>query len=221
MANVAENSHTAKPLIYKIAGVWGSHEGSMLLWCLTLTGYGAVIALGGDGLPARPQGLGRGHPGRAGRAVHRLYGVRLQPAAAPGPCRRSQGASLNPLLQDPFAGRPSAVPLRRLRRLLGGVSRCRWRRWSRAGSIRPGRAGSGPGRWRPWSLLTIGITLGSFWAYYELGWGGWWAWDPVENASFMPWLAATALLHSAVVTEKRGALAAWTVFLALVPSPSR
>ncbi len=213
VANVAGNSHTDKPMLYKLAGAWGSHEGSLLLWCLCLTGFGAALARG-RGLPfglkasaVMVQGL---------LAVAFLaFAVftsspfqRLNPAPV-------QGGSLNPLLQDPaLALHP---PL-----LYGGyvgLSVC----FSLAvAALIEGRVGAGWGRWvRPWALaswalLTVGITLGSFWAYYELGWGGWWFWDPVENASFMPWLAATALLHSAIVTERRGALQGWTVFLAIL-----
>jgi cytochrome c-type biogenesis protein CcmF len=214
VANVAENSHTAKPLLYKIAGVWGSHDGSMLLWCLALTGFGAVIALGGDGLPARLKATAVATQGVLG-ALFVGYSV-----FASNPLLRLahppvEGASLNPILQDPFlAIHPpflysgyvglSVVYSLAVAALIEGRVDAAWARW-----VRPWALAS-------WSLLTVGITLGSFWAYYELGWGGWWAWDPVENASFMPWLAATALLHSAVVTEKRGALTAWTVFLALM-----
>lgn len=214
VANVAQNSHTAKPLLYKIAGVWGSHDGSMLLWCLALTGFGAVIALGGDGLPAKLKATAVATQGVLG-ALFLAYAV-----FASNPLMRLanppvEGASLNPILQDPFlAIHPpflyagyvgmSVVYSLAVAALIEGRVDAAWARW-----VRPWALAS-------WSLLTVGITLGSFWAYYELGWGGWWAWDPVENASFMPWLAATALLHSAVVTEKRGALTAWTVFLALM-----
>ena len=214
VVNVAENSHTAKPLLYKIAGVWGNHDGSMVLWCLALTGFGAVIALGGDGLPTRLKANAVASQGVLG-AMFLAYTV-----FASNPLLRVlhppvEGASLNPILQDPFlAIHPpflysgyvgmSVVYSLAIAALIEGRIDAAWARW-----VRPWALAS-------WSLLTVGITLGSFWAYYELGWGGWWAWDPVENASFMPWLAATALLHSAVVTEKRGALSAWTVFLALM-----
>ena len=213
VANVAANSHTEKPLLYKIAGAWGSHEGSILLWCLALTGYGAAVALAAGGLPARLKSSCVAVQGSLGVLFlgYMVFAsnplVRLADAAGGGPLAQSAAAG-------PGAGRPPAVPLRRLCRLLGGVL---------PGRGRPdrGRVDAAWARWvRPWtlaawSLLTVGITLGAFWAYYELGWGGWWFWDPVENASFMPWLAATALLHSAIVTEKRGALAGWTVFLAI------
>jgi cytochrome c-type biogenesis protein CcmF len=212
--NVAENSHTAKPLLYKITGVWGSHEGSMLLWCLALTGYGAVMALLAGGLPTRLKA--------DAVAIQGMLGVLFlgYTVFASNPLIRLanppvEGRSLNPLLQDPFlAIHPpflysgyvgmSVVFSLSLAALIEGRVDAAWARWVRPWAL------------AAWSLLTIGIMLGSFWSYYVLGWGGWWAWDPVENASFMPWLAATALLHSATVTEKRGALAGWTVFLGLV-----
>ncbi|HLY80788.1 MAG TPA: heme lyase CcmF/NrfE family subunit, partial [Caulobacteraceae bacterium] len=210
--NVAENSHTAKPLLYKITGVWGSHEGSMLLWCLMLTGYGAVMAAAGR----LPFGLKA-----SALATQGLLGVLFigYMVFASNPLARVvdapfQGNSLNPLLQDPaLAGHPpflysgyvgfSVVFSLSVAALVEGRVDPAWARW-----IRPWTLAA-------WSLLTIGITLGSYWAYYELGWGGWWAWDPVENASFMPWLMGTALLHSAAVTEKRGGLASWTVLLGI------
>jgi cytochrome c-type biogenesis protein CcmF len=214
VANVAQNSHSAKPLFYKITGVWGSHEGSMLLWCLALTGYGAVMALVAGGLPARLKssavavqgGLGVLFLGYTVFASNPLMRLANPPV---------EGHSLNPLLQDPFlAIHPpflysgyvgmSVVFSLALAALIEGRVDAAWARWVRPWAL------------AAWSLLTIGIMLGSFWSYYVLGWGGWWSWDPVENASFMPWLAATALLHSATVTEKRGALAGWTVFLGLV-----
>jgi len=213
VANVVANSHTAKPLLYKIAGVWGSHEGSMLLWNLALTGFGAAVALGGRRLP---------HTLRSGAvAAQGALGVLFlaYTALASSPFARmaeapAEGRSLNPVLQDPalaihppflYAGYVgfSVVFSFAVAALIDGRVDAAWARWVRPWTL------------AAWSLLTIGITLGAFWAYYELGWGGWWFWDPVENASFMPWLVGTALLHSAIVTEKRGALAGWTVFLAL------
>ena len=213
VANVAANSHTDKPMLYKVAGAWGSHEGSMLLWCLALTGYGAAAAILSGGLPRGLRAVMVTTQGLLG-AVFLAYTVfasnpldRL--AAAP-----VEGRSLNPLLQDPalavhppflYAGYVgmSVVFSLAVAALVEGRVEAAWARWVRPWAL------------AAWSLLTVGITLGSFWAYYELGWGGWWFWDPVENASFMPWLVATALLHSAIVTEKRGALGGWTVFLAL------
>jgi cytochrome c-type biogenesis protein CcmF len=215
VSNVAANSHTAKPLLYKIAGVWGSHEGSMVLWCLALTGYGAAVALSGRrGLPFGLKAVTVATQGMLG-VLFIGYTVFASNPLIRVPNPPIEGASLNPLLQDPFlAIHPpflysgyvgmSVVFSLAVAALVEGRVDAAWARWVRPWSL------------AAWSLLTIGITLGSFWSYYVLGWGGWWAWDPVENASFMPWLAATALLHSAVVTEKRGAMAAWTVFLSLL-----
>jgi cytochrome c-type biogenesis protein CcmF len=210
--NVAANSHTAKPLIYKIAGAWGSHEGSMLLWCLILTGYGAIMAASGR-LPFGLKASAVATQGVLG-ALFIGYMVLASNPLARLPELPVQGHSLNPLLQDPaLAAHPpflysgyvgfSVVFSLSVAALVEGRVDPAWARW-----IRPWALAA-------WSLLTIGITLGSYWAYYELGWGGWWAWDPVENASFMPWLLGTALLHSAAVTEKRGALASWTVLLGI------
>ena len=213
VSNVAANSHTEKPLLYRVAGTWGSHEGSMLLWCLALTGFGAAVAGLGRDLPKGLKALVVMTQGGLG-TVFLAY-----TALASNPFLRLtdipvEGRSLNPLLQDPaLAIHPpflyggyvglSVVFSFAVAALVEGRVDAAWARWVRPWTL------------AAWSLLTVGIMLGSFWAYYELGWGGWWFWDPVENASFMPWLIATALLHSAVVTEKRGALAGWTVFLAL------
>jgi len=210
--NVAENSHTEKPLIYKIAGAWGSHEGSILLWCLALTAYGSALALA-RGLPWGLKALTVAVQGSLGTLFIGYMTFASNPLLrlATPPV---EGRSLNPLLQDPaLAAHPpflyagyvglSVVFSLAAAALIEGRVDSAWARWVRPWTL------------AAWSLLTVGITLGSFWAYYELGWGGWWFWDPVENASLMPWLAATALLHSAVVTEKRGALAAWTAFLAI------
>ncbi len=217
VAVVARNSHVDKPALYKVAGAWGNHEGSLLLWCLVLAGFGAVLA-GARGLTFRLRTTAVATQGAltalfTGFAV--LTSSPFERLADPPVI----GSGLNPLLQDPAL----AVHPPLLYAGYVGLSVC----FSLAvAALIEGRAGSGLwsawGRWvRPWALaswalLTVGITLGSFWAYYELGWGGWWFWDPVENASFMPWLAAAALLHSAVVTERRGALAGWTTFLAIL-----
>ncbi len=214
VANVAANSHTTKPLLYKIAAVWGSHEGSLLLWNLALTGFGAAVALGGRDLPRPLKSLVLSIQGGLGILFIGYTTFASSPFVrlADPPV---EGRSLNPLLQDPFlAIHPpflyagyvgfSIVFSFALAALILGRVDSAWARWVRPWSL------------AAWSLLTVGITLGSYWAYYELGWGGWWFWDPVENASFMPWLAGTALLHSAIVTEKRGALGAWTVFLAIL-----
>jgi cytochrome c-type biogenesis protein CcmF len=213
VVNVAAHSHTDKPLIYKIAGAWGNHEGSMLLWCVTLTGYGAAVAGFGRHLPLRLKAYVLSVQGALGVLFLAYTALVSNPLArlAEAPV---QGSSLNPLLQDPglafhppllYAGYVgfSVVFSFAVAALIEGRVEAAWARWVRPWTL------------AAWSFLTMGITLGAFWAYYELGWGGWWFWDPVENASFMPWLVGAALLHSAVVTEKRGALAGWTIFLAL------
>ena len=213
VANVAANSHTAKPLLYKIAGSWGSHEGSMLLWCLILTGYGAAVAVFGASLPARLKSRALGVQGLLG-VLFLAYTVFASNPLARLATAPIEGRSLNPLLQDPaLAFHPpflylgyvgfSVVFSFAVAALIEGRVDVAWARWVRPWTL------------AAWSFLTVGIALGSFWAYYELGWGGWWFWDPVENASFMPWLIGAALLHSAVVTEKRGGLSGWTVFLAI------
>ena len=213
VANVAENSHTAQPMFYKVTATWGSHEGSMLMWNLILTGYGALIILFGRHLPRNLKASTVAVQG--GLAVLFLgYCVFASSPFARLATPPVEGNSLNPILQDPLqAIHPpilycgyvgmSVVYSFAMAALIEGRVDAAWARWVRPWAL------------AAWSILTVGITLGSFWAYYELGWGGWWFWDPVENASFMPWLAGAALLHSAIVTEKRGAMTAWTVFLAL------
>jgi cytochrome c-type biogenesis protein CcmF len=217
VANVAANSHTAKPTLYKIAAAWGSHEGSLLLWCLVLTGFGAVLVRA-HRLPFGLKTSAVATQGLLG-ALFLAFTVftsnpfeRLNPAPI-------QGASLNPLLQDPalafhppflycgYVGFSVCFSLAVAALIEGRANTAFWPAWGRW--VRPWALAS-------WAFLTVGITLGAFWAYYELGWGGWWFWDPVENASFLPWLAGAALLHSAIVTERRGALAGWTTFLALL-----
>ncbi|MDZ4776209.1 MAG: heme lyase CcmF/NrfE family subunit [Alphaproteobacteria bacterium] len=214
VAVVAANSHVAKPLLYKIAGTWGNHEGSMLLWCLVSATFAALLA-------SFPGGMGRTLWNRAVGVQGVVTGVAIaytlvlsSPFARLDPAPLT-GKDLNPLLQDPalaihppmlylgYVGLSVPFSLAIAALMEGKVDSA----WARA--------------LRPWTLiawvtLTLGITLGSYWAYYELGWGGWWFWDPVENASFMPWLAAAALLHSAIVTERRGSLAAWTILLAII-----
>jgi cytochrome c-type biogenesis protein CcmF len=214
VANVAANSHSAKPLIYKISGVWGNHEGSLLLWVWILAIFGAAVAALGANLPlpfkARVLAV-QGLIG-AGFLAFVLFTsnpfLRLDPAPL-------DGNGLNPILQDPgLAMHPPML-------YLGYVGLSTAFSFAMAALIE-GRVDAAWARWlRPWVLvawaaLTFGIALGSWWAYYTLGWGGWWFWDPVENASFMPWLAATALLHSAVVVEKRDTLKAWTILLAIL-----
>ncbi len=212
--NVANNSHSDKPLIYKIAGVWGNHEGSLVLWVLILSLFAAAIAILGGNLPARFRArvLSVQAMIAFGFLLFTLLTsnpfIRLAPVPA-------NGAGLNPLLQDPgLAFHPPFL-------YLGYVGFSVAFSFAVAALIE-GRVDPAWARWvRPWTLaawiaLTIGITLGSWWAYYELGWGGWWFWDPVENASFMPWLAGTALLHSAIVVEKRDTLKSWTILLAIL-----
>lgn len=214
VALVANNSHTLKPWIYKLAGTWGNHEGSMLLWCLVTAGFGALGAYklntGRDVFESRAIGI----------QGFILTGALAYLLFASNPFLRIEnppleGASLNPLLQDPalalhppflylgyvgysfvFALAASALIDGRADRLWASVTQ----KWAMPAFV----------------LLTIGIAMGSYWAYYELGWGGWWFWDPVENASFMPWLIGAALLHSLVVTEKRGSFAGWSVLLAVL-----
>lgn len=214
VSNVAKHSHTLKPLLYKISGAWGSHEGSMLLWCMVLLSYGALVTLFGRGLPSGLKHKVLGVQGLLGALFSGFTLFSSNPLARLDPAPY-EGQSLNPMLQDPaLAFHPPLL-------YLGYVGFSVVFAFAIAALIE-GRIGREWARWvRPWTLLawvflTLGIALGSFWAYYELGWGGWWFWDPVENASFMPWLAATALLHSAIVLEKRDALKSWTVFLALL-----
>jgi cytochrome c-type biogenesis protein CcmF len=210
---VAQHSNTQLPTLYRFAAVWGGHEGSLLLWVLMLSGWAAAVSVASRQLPevmvARVL------------AVLGLVGIgllafvlftsnpfeRLIPAAA-------EGRDLNPLLQDPglvfhppmlymgYVGFSVAFAFA-IAALISGRLDAAWARWSR------------PWTTAAWIFLTLGIALGSWWAYYELGWGGWWFWDPVENASFMPWLVGTALIHSLAVTEKRGAFKNWTVLLAI------
>jgi cytochrome c-type biogenesis protein CcmF len=211
---VTLNSHTAKPMLYKVTGVWGNHEGSLLLWVLILALFGAAAAWFGGNLP----------PALRARvlAVQASVGVAFYAFIlfTSNPFLRLEvppmdGRDLNPLLQDPgLAFHPPFL-------YLGYVGLSMAFSFAVAALIE-GRVDAAWGRWvRPWTLaawvfLTIGIALGSWWAYYELGWGGFWFWDPVENASFMPWLIAAALLHSAIVVEKREALKAWTILLAIL-----
>lgn len=211
---VTLNSHSDKPMIYKISGVWGNHEGSMLLWVLILTIFGATLAWFGGNLP--PTLRARALAVQAWVAVA-FFGFILFTS---NPFLRLSappfdGEGLNPLLQD--VGLALHPPFL----YLGYVGLSMAFSFAVAALIE-GRVDAAWARWvRPWTLaawifLTIGIALGSWWAYYELGWGGFWFWDPVENASFMPWLLAAALLHSAVVVEKREALKSWTILLAIL-----
>jgi len=211
---VAQHSNSALPLHYRIAGAWGGHEGSLLLWCLMLGVWMTAVTLFSAHLPEEMTARVLGVMGlvSAGFIAFMLFTSnpfdRLFPAA-------QDGRDLNPLLQDPgmvihppmlymgYVGFSVAFAFA-VSALLSGRLDAAWARWSR------------PWTTVAWAFLTLGIALGSGWAYYELGWGGWWFWDPVENASFMPWLVGTALIHSLAVTEKRGAFRSWTVLLAII-----
>jgi cytochrome c-type biogenesis protein CcmF len=212
--NVAENSNSALPLQYRIAASWGSHEGSLLLWVLMLNVWTLAVAVFSRHLPIAVVARILAVMGliSVGFLLFTLLTSnpfeRLLPAAA-------DGRDLNPLLQDPgmifhppmlymgYVGFSVAFAFA-IAALIGGNLDATWARWTR------------PWTTAAWMFLTLGIALGSWWAYYELGWGGWWFWDPVENASFMPWLVGTALIHSLAVTEKRGAFKSWTVLLAIM-----
>ncbi len=211
---VMQNSHTLQPLLYKITGVWGNHEGSLLLWVLILALFGAAVGGFGGNLPPTLKARVLSVQGMIGVGFLAFMLFTSNPFARLDP-PALEGASLNPLLQDPgLAFHPPML-------YLGYVGFSMAFSFAIAALIE-GRVDAAWARWvRPWTLaawtaLTAGIGLGSWWAYYELGWGGWWFWDPVENASFMPWLFGTALLHSAIVVEKRDALKSWTVLLAII-----
>lgn len=208
------NSHTDKPMIYKISGVWGNHEGSMLLWMVILTLFGAFAAWFGGGLPAKLRARVLAVQASIAVAFFAFVIFTSNPFLRLG-VPPLNGRDLNPLLQDPgLAFHPPFL-------YLGYVGLSMSFSFAVAALIE-GRVDAAWGRWvRPWTLsawmfLTVGIALGSWWAYYELGWGGFWFWDPVENASFMPWLISAALLHSAIVVEKREALKSWTILLAIL-----
>lgn len=211
---VAENSHSLKPMLYKISGTWGNHEGSMLLWVQIVALFGATAALFGQGLPPTLKARVLAMQAAIGVAFYAFILFTSNPFDRL-PVAPFDGRDLNPLLQDPgLAFHPPFL-------YLGYVGLSMAFSFAVAALIE-GRVDAAWGRWvRPWTLaawifLTIGIALGSWWAYYELGWGGFWFWDPVENASFMPWLLAAALLHSAIVVEKREALKSWTILLAII-----
>jgi cytochrome c-type biogenesis protein CcmF len=210
---VAQNGNTLLPTLYKISAVWGAHEGSLLLWAFMLTAWSAAIAIFSRNLPIEIVARVLAVMGMisigfllfmllTSNPFDRLFPVPLE------------GRELNPMLQDPglaihppmlymgYVGFSVAFGFA-IAALIGGKLDASWARWSR------------PWTTIAWIFLTLGIALGSWWAYYELGWGGWWFWDPVENASFMPWLVGTALIHSLAVTEKRGAFKSWTVLLAI------
>jgi cytochrome c-type biogenesis protein CcmF len=214
VANVWENSHSAKPMLYKITGVWGNHEGSMLLWVLILAAFAALVAIFGGNLPATLRANVLAVQGMIAAAFLLFVLASSNPFERINP-PPIEGQDLNPILQD--IGLAIHPPLLYLGYV--GFSIC----FSFAvAALIEGRIDAAWARWvRPWTLaawaaLTGGIAMGSYWAYYELGWGGYWFWDPVENASFLPWLSGTALLHSAIVMEKRSALKIWTVLLAIL-----
>src|SRR5262245_23340124 len=212
--NVWRNSAVAKPLLYKISGVWGNHEGSMVLWVLILALFGSAVAIFGTNLPYQLKANVLAVQASIAAAFLLFIVttsnpfVRLDPAPF-------DGQGLNPVLQDPalafhppflytgYVGFSMAFSFA-IAALIDGRIDAAWARWVRPWTL------------AAWMCLTLGIAMGSWWAYYELGWGGFWVWDPVENASFMPWLAGTALLHSAVVMEKRDALKVWTILLAII-----
>ncbi|MBH5385667.1 heme lyase CcmF/NrfE family subunit [Bradyrhizobium diversitatis] len=214
VANVYENSHSTKPLLYKITGVWGNHEGSMLLWVSILALFGGLVASFGNNLPLSLRAHVLAVQAWIASAFYLFILVTSNPflRIANPPI---EGRDLNPVLQD--IGLAVHPPMLYLGYVGFSIS------FSFAiAALMEGRIDAAWARWvRPWTLvawifLTLGIAMGSYWAYYELGWGGWWFWDPVENASLMPWLAGTALLHSALVMEKRNALKVWTILLSIL-----
>jgi cytochrome c-type biogenesis protein CcmF len=212
--NVVQNSHTDKPLLYKITGVWGNHEGSMMLWTFILVLYGLAVSLFGRQLPPELRARALAIQGMIGFGFILFILLTSNPFVRVDPAPVN-GEGLNPLLQDPgLAFHPPFL-------YLGYVGFSMAFSFAIAALIE-GRVDAAWARWvRPWTLvawcaLTLGVAMGMWWSYYTLGWGGYWAWDPVENASLMPWLAGTALLHSAIVAEKRDTLKSWTIFLAIV-----
>lgn len=212
---VASNSNSLLPLEYRISAVWGAHEGSLLLWVLTLAGWTAAVARFSRALPLDAVARVLSVMGMIGVGFLLFVIITSNPFERTLPFFPVDGRDLNPLLQDPglifhppmlymgYVGFSVAFAFA-IASLMTGKLDAAWARWSR------------PWTMAAWIFLTLGIALGSWWAYYELGWGGWWFWDPVENASFMPWLAGTALIHSLAVTEKRATFKAWTVLLAIM-----
>jgi cytochrome c-type biogenesis protein CcmF len=214
VATVFENSHSAMPLVYKFSSVWGNHEGSMLLWVLILTVFGALVAAFGNNIPSPLKATVLAVQAWIAAAFYLFILLTSNPflRLTPTPF---EGRDLNPILQDPgLAIHPPLLYLGyvgfsitfsfAVAALIEGRIDAAWARWARPWTL------------AAWMFLTVGIAMGSYWAYYTLGWGGWWFWDPVENASLMPWIAGTALLHSALVMEKREALKVWTILLAIL-----
>jgi cytochrome c-type biogenesis protein CcmF len=211
---VAANSHSQLPLVYRLSAVWGAHEGSLLLWVTMLAGWTLAVSLFNRNLPAEITAMVLAVLGAISSGFLLFMLLTSNPFARHFPVP-DEGRDLNPLLQDPgliihppmlymgYVGFSVAFAFA-ISALLSGRLDTAWARWTR------------PWTTSAWMFLTLGITLGSWWAYHELGWGGWWFWDPVENASFMPWLVGTALIHSLAVTEKRGLLKSWTVLLAIL-----
>ncbi|MDU8929965.1 heme lyase CcmF/NrfE family subunit [Alisedimentitalea sp. MJ-SS2] len=214
LRNVALNSHSTKPMLYKITGVWANHEGSMLLWVLMLALFGVLISVFGRMIPVVMRSTVLSVQAMIGVGFYLFLVLTSNPFTRMAPVPMD-GQGMNPLLQDPgvafhppllylgYVGFSTAFSFAVAALITGRVDPA-WARWMR------------PWVLIAWSGLTAGIALGSWWAYYELGWGGFWFWDPVENASFMPWLIGTALLHSAIVVEKRNALLKWTILLAIL-----
>ncbi|HSU43361.1 MAG TPA: heme lyase CcmF/NrfE family subunit [Casimicrobiaceae bacterium] len=214
VANVAEHSNSHLPAHYRFAATWGSHEGSLLLWSLMLAGWGCAVTFFSRHLPQTLRARVLAVMGLVAVGFLLFLLATSNPFARLSPVP-AEGSDLNPLLQDPgmvvhppmlymgYVGFSVAFAFA-IAALIGGRLDAAWARWSR------------PWTTVAWAFLTVGIAMGSAWAYYELGWGGWWFWDPVENASFMPWLVGTALIHSLAVTEKRGAFRSWTVLLAII-----
>jgi len=212
--NVASNSNSLLPWYYRMTAVWGSHEGSMLLWVLMLSGWTAAVALLSNSLPLILQGRILGVLGFVNVGFYAFILLMSSPFERTLPFFPVDGRDLNPLLQDfgmivhppllymGYVGFAVSFAFA-IAALLGGRFDANWARWARPWTL------------AAWLFLTLGIMLGSWWAYLELGWGGWWFWDPVENASLMPWLVGTALIHSLAVTEKRGTFKSWTVLLAI------
>ena len=212
--NVYQNSHTDKPLLYKITGVWGNHEGSMLLWVFMLALCAAAVAVFSNNLPPELRARVLAVQGMIGVGFLLFILLTSNPFLRDFPAP-ANGLGLNPVLQDPgLAFHPPFLYLGyvgfsvafafAVAALIEGRVDAAWARW-----VRPWTLAS-------WCALTIGITMGSWWSYYTLGWGGWWFWDPVENASLMPWLVGTALIHSSIVVEKRDTLKSWTILLAII-----
>ncbi|WPU21635.1 heme lyase CcmF/NrfE family subunit [Cedecea neteri] len=211
---VANNSNTELPVWYRVAATWGAHEGSLMLWVLMMSGWTFAVSLTGRSMPTEDHARVLAVMGMINFGFLLFIIFTSNPFIRTLPDYPLEGRDLNPLLQDiglilhppllymGYVGFSVAFAFS-IAALLGGRLDSAWARWTRPWTL------------AAWAFLTVGIVLGSAWAYYELGWGGWWFWDPVENASFMPWLAGTALIHSLSVTEKRGSFKAWTVLLAI------